>query len=340
MRTAVDSQKRAHRAVGPTSKAWRATRLVIVATVVIGSLASCQPAWPPTKNGVFAGCCAQAKVNAFGTWLGRTPDLVVDFLPGGNWEQVEHPVAWVAPWTGSPWQMSFSVPMLVPGATLAIGATGAYNSHFATLAQELVDRGLGDAILRLGWEFNGFWYPWRAKPDRDAFKQYWRKIVKAMRSVSGANFKFDWNPIIGKYEFPAVEAYPGDAFVDYIGMDIYDKSDVHYPIPAGATAQEAQNRRQAVWNEHLNGNEGLTYWALFAQDHGKRISLPEWGLMTPSYVGGGDNVYFIEQLHNWILWHDVAYHAYFNSTGGLGDHRLTGATTFPAAAARYQELFG
>ena len=54
----------------------------------------------------------------------------------------------------------YSVPLLPKdGSTLAAGASGAYDAHFETMARELVAQGQGDAIIRLGWEFNGSWYP-------------------------------------------------------------------------------------------------------------------------------------------------------------------------------------
>ena len=49
--------------------------------------------------------------------------------------------------------------------SLKAGAHGDYNAHFKALAENLVRYGLGDSVVRLGWEFNGGWYAWRAGGD-------------------------------------------------------------------------------------------------------------------------------------------------------------------------------
>ena len=47
-----------------------------------------------------------------------------------------------------------------------------------------------------------------------------------MRSVSGANFKFIWNPIdSSNASCPGVNLekfYPGDSYVDAVALDVYD----------------------------------------------------------------------------------------------------------------------
>ena len=164
-----------------------------------------------------------------------------------------------------------------------------------------------------------------------------------MRSVPGQNLKFDWNFAIGEVEIPPSDAYPGDAYVDYIGVNIFDNGAgccPEYPIPEGATPQDAQARRQSAWGKKLTGAWGLDFAVLFAASHRKYLSLPEWAVVEPVYKGGGDNAFFIERMHDWITHTNLGYQAYFNGGGGLGDHRLTGATLFPNAAARYRELFG
>ena len=113
--------------------------------------------------------------------------------------------------------------------TLAQGATGAYNSYFVTLAQTLVAGGQANAYLRLGWEFDGSWMAWAATtPGAEAsFASYFQQIVTAMRSVPGEQFRFVWNPDAGAFTqsgYSVAAAYPGNAYVDVIGLDAYDQS--------------------------------------------------------------------------------------------------------------------
>ncbi len=57
----------------------------------------------------------------------------------------------------------------------------------------------------------------RTRPTRPTSPRYFRHIVTTMRSVPGAAFRFVWNPTSGPEPEAAQNAYPGDAYVDYVG---------------------------------------------------------------------------------------------------------------------------
>jgi beta-mannanase len=123
-----------------------------------------------------------------------------------------------------------------------------------------------------------------------------------MRSVSGAKFKFDWCPGNGWTEFRAQDAYPGDAYVDIVGMDVYNQS-----WNANATTPELR------WRDQMDQRHGLKWHADFAAAHGKPMSFPEWGTGTrEDGHGSGDDPLFIEQMSEWIVSHDVVYHNYWD----------------------------
>jgi hypothetical protein len=282
--------------------------------------------------GVYRGAASPGQVGAFGTWLGRSPGYALDFFAGDTWATIESPDWWLNSWSGTRYNVEYSVPIIPgTGGTLQEGAAGAYNSHFQKLAQTLVAHGQGNTILRLGWEFNGSWYKWYAGNDPAAFAAYWRQIVTTMRAVS-PGLRFDWNPTNGANGMSATgveAAYPGDAYVDYIGTDVYDQSwGAHYTDPA------------ARWNEYVTQRNGLNWVASFASAHGKPISIPEWGLSIRSDGhGGGDNAYFIQHMYDWITANNVAFHMYFEFDGSDGAHRLM-LRQFPIGAAKYRQLFG
>ena len=72
---------------------------------------------------------------------------------------------------------------------------------------------------------NGTWYHDSLGNDPAQYgdwSAYWARIVKVMRSVSGAHFLFDWNVNAGYRNIPLASYYPGDSVVDVIGIDIYD----------------------------------------------------------------------------------------------------------------------
>jgi hypothetical protein len=313
-------------------------------------------------------------VDAFADWLGRPVVWGEDFAGNESWNNVADPVWWFENW--SPWvkakagrRLLFGVP-IVPGPTdgsgppsgdidvkksvsLEAGARGEYNHHYKTLAESLVAHGLGNTILRLGWEFNGGWYTWTAKDKPEAFAEYWRQIVKTMRAVPGAeNLKFCWNPSLGYQALPAEKAWPGDEFVDFIGIDIYDESwnQDTYPWPADATPADIEARHKKVWNDvMLQGDHGLLFWKKFAAEHRKPLAFPEWGVNNRDDKHGGlDDAYFVEQMHAFIAdpANNVAFHCYFDVQAPDGHHQLSPGkdgsekTEFPEAAANFRALFG
>jgi glycosyl hydrolase family 26 len=279
--------------------------------------------------GVYRGPLDPASVADFERWLGKELGWALEFLDDSEWTSIASPRPWLEAWNDSPYRVVYSVP-LIPrtGGTLQEGASGAYNAHFAELAETLVQHGEHDAVLRLGWEFNGDWVSWTARDDPEAFGAYWRQVVDTMRGVPGARFEFDWCPNLGRGAMSPDLAYPGDEYVDYIGMDAYDVSAVGTGDPTGR------------WHDLLQQPYGLRWHRDFARAHRKPMTYPEWGLWLRSDgLGGGDNPYYVEKMRAWIEQNDVAYHMYFDEDVSNGEHRLdTGR--FPRSQTVFRRLFG
>jgi beta-mannanase len=123
----------------------------------------------------------------------------------------------------------------------------------------------------------------------------------------------------------AEEAYPGDDYVDIIGIDVYDQT-------------KWTNFKDPVerWDKlTLNGPYGLAWHRDFAKAHNKPMSYPEWG------VGGndsGDNPYFIQRMHDWFVANNIVYESYWQSNSAYPG-KLS-ADQYPLSAAKYKELFG
>jgi hypothetical protein len=237
-----------------------------------------------------------------------------------SWTGIDDDQWVINQWKGSGFQMIWTVPMLpnTGGVSLAAGATGAYNAYFAALADNLVAAGMGDSVLRIGWEFNQSTYPWYAAGQPTNFVNYWRQIVTTMRSVQGANFSFEWNPSRGDNgpkdaamgSFAAY--YPGDSYVDIVGMDVYDGSWDTYP----GSAAEFQTILTQTW--------GLDWLASFGSAHNKPLAIPEMGLGSgPSApqsgpivgngpVSGGDDGGFVTDMLNWITQNNVVNATYWD----------------------------
>lgn len=322
------------------------------------------------------GGVAKGLYDAYGPWLNRKVIWAEDFMPTEGWNKIEGEEWQLGTWKG--WvqkqpgrRLVLSVPLLPggwngkgpttgPGAgepvSLEEGAKGTYNEYFQHLAENLVANDLGDTILRLGWEFNGGWYTWRAdtKEKAEQFAAYFRQIVITMRSVQGSeNLKFCWNPAMEPWwAYPPETAWPGDDVVDYVGLDVYDQSWAKntYPFPEGASEAEIAEIQLKVWDQVKNNEKtyGLPYWVQFAAQRNKPLSIPEWGVCDRSDKHGGlDNPIFIEKMHEFITnpANNVYFECYFDVGAHDGDHQLCPnpdgkrETKFPKASAKYKELF-
>jgi hypothetical protein len=310
----------------------RMSFVALLATMLTG-LAGTGPAEaasPTATLGVYRGSGAPDQVASFERWNGgQQAHFALDFLPSDSWSSISHP-AWAAErWQHASQQVIYSIPLLpASGATLARGAAGDYDSHFAAMARTLVAHGQSHAILRLGWEFNGDWFTWAASRNPDAFVAYWRRVVTAIRGVPGAAFTIDWAPVIGKGGIAPDRVYPGDAYVDVIGLDVYDQD--------WSPGRDDPNTR---WKTYMDQPYGLRWHRDFAAAHNKAMSFPEWGLtVRPDGHGGGDNAVFIERMHEWIAANDVLYHCYFEFDAPDGSHRMMGGR-FPLGSAAFRRLF-
>jgi hypothetical protein len=174
----------------------------------------------------------------------------------------------------------------------------------------------------------GDWYPWSGAKNPTAFVGAWRQIVNTMRAQSGAHFTFDFN--IAMFNSDPSKLYPGDSYVDLIGADNYDDS-FAWQYPATDHTQ--------VWNYIRTGPYGLDWLGNFAKSHGKRLSFPEWGVSHRcDGHGGGDDPYFVQQFHNWMASHDVAYETYSEFAENSCRVFVLTSGYFPNSAYLYQQL--
>ncbi len=188
-------------------------------------------------------------------------------------------------------------------STLVAAAAGDFNSEFYDLGELLVKDGLGNTIIELGREMNGSWYEWSEQrapsSEPDAYLLAWQQIVTAMRSVPGQHFKFLWTVYMSKTS--VAESWPGSAYVDYIGTDLFDwygGGDGTYPHTASGALDHEKK-----WQEILTAEPGgLNWMAAFSQATGKPIIIPEWGLDFHTF-GGQDDPLFITNMLAWMKAH-------------------------------------
>lgn len=274
------------------------------------------PAIPTTvKLGVFCGGFGSWQPYAdFETWLGRRLDFVTCFGGRASWDDFTGSVGWgvgqeptVTGSTNGRFVM-WAQPMIADGANLAAAAAGTYDTYYQQVAQSLANSPVRS--IRLGWEFTGEWYPWAIGQNGNTAAQYvsaWKKIVGIFRQYA-TDFKFDW---CGNLDRPVHEdAYPGDAYVDTISVDIYQDTQYH-SIDTAARWAFIRNPRA--------GNAGLDWLLDMGKRHNKKIGLPEWG---SNFNDNG----LIPYLRQWIIDNNAwfVHHGYWNSTsdfdGLLSDH--------------------
>lgn len=105
---------------------------------------------------------------------------------------------------------------------------GHFDSFFSDWASQIkkVD---GLVLLRILHEFNGDWYPWcivNNDKNPELLIKAFRHIHDIFKNQDAINVKFIWCPNSTSYPQEKwnfiMSAYPGDEYVDFVGLDIYN----------------------------------------------------------------------------------------------------------------------
>ncbi|MCB2054648.1 MAG: hypothetical protein KDE35_10440 [Geminicoccaceae bacterium] len=299
---------------------------------------------PPSSSGggswISGVACSDA--DAFGNWRGSKVEAVIGWAKyTGNWNDLLNYFK-----NGSLNKFkrarsegrlaSIGVPLFPQNGGNNFGAcrNGQYDGYFREIASQLKNQGLGDIVIRLGWEANGDWYAWSGVKDPSGYKSCFQKVARTLRSVA-PGLKIDWhNAKDTRNGKTAADLYPGGDVVDYVGVSYYDNV-----LPS---------RTQAAWNRsEYNGStsdpHGIENWLSFAKSRGKKLAVAEWGTRDENKHGSnGDNPVFIENMYKFFKDNSgsIAYEAYFNCTHGNPDiHVIYPEHHNPRAAEAYRRLF-
>ncbi|MBL7487857.1 glycosidase [Frankia sp. AgB1.9] len=284
--------------------------------------------WVSGANGNFP-----SEIEPWAAWTGRPVDLAMIFTSRTDWNSVESPDWPLDAFTTAAWpgQISIAQPLWPDsGGNERDCAAGAYDEHWHRFGENLLKYGRGDAIVRLGWEFNGDWYDWYPR-DVNVWKQCYQRTVTALRDTA-PDVRIDWTMTMHRDDLPrggdVWSAYPGDAYVDIIGIDYYDMS------PPAST--------QGLWDRLCVAPSGLCTVIQQARARGKKFSVPEWGVVSGA-GGGGDNPFFIQKMYAMFQANAgiLAYEAYYNNADADNVRSsLLNPTLNPRSAQRYLQLFG
>jgi mannan endo-1,4-beta-mannosidase len=102
----------------------------------------------------------------------------------------------------------------------------------------------GPVYLRLAHEMNGNWYPWAAGVNGNTPQLYvaaWRHVHQVFQQTPGVHVEWVWSPAADNLGSPAVQPapfYPGDAYVDFVGLTGYEHNDPQPGHTFGKTIAE------------------------------------------------------------------------------------------------------
>jgi hypothetical protein len=280
-------------------------------------------------SGTFVSHQTRTKYDAFGRWRKAKTDVAVTFPGRGSWPEIVSPTWLYDDFKKSPTTLVLSLPPFPEKGRFSLRACarGSYDKQWRRFGTGIARAGLASrTVVRLGWEFNGSWVPWAAH-DPQAFVGCWRRVFTAAESKA-PKLRWDWtvNRGDGDALVDARKAWPGKKYVDFVGIDSYDG----WPPVLGKKG----------WNAQYAGAYGLKFWADFARRKGKRLSVPEWGLLPgTAWQGnnGGDNAYYIRKMF-WFFNQqrgNLAYEAYFNDDDPSHKSALT---LNPKGGKEYRKL--
>lgn len=286
--------------------------------------------------GVWSGTSGAAD---FQTWLAAPVDLADKHADRSSWAGMlssitDYGAANAAASQAIVWSIP---PMLATGTTLAAAAAGSYDVHYTAAAEAVLaahNKTAGPILVRTGWEQNGSWQPWAAQDATtgDQFKAMWIKFVARFRAVSN-RFKFIWSPNQGQAN-PDL-SWPGAAFVDLIGMDVY--------YNAGTNAGDGVGYFGFVKTDTY----GLDWLVAKGAAEARPICIPEWGVKGSQGANVGEpgpatetssQAAFVSLFAAWMRTNSVFYSTYWDSNLDI-DCKLSSGQ-YPLTGARFKLEFG
>ena len=200
---------------------------------------------------------------------------------------------------------------------------GKYDSYYRKVRNLAIAAGHDDMIIRLGHEADGNWYGWQVVDNQEvinAYKNAFRHVVnlfredvnvpdptpgnpKKTKNINPKNFMFDFqgtylfNKILKCTDNPGEDeakctgnrkffdaVYPGDDYVDILGVDLYNTNLLIPPI-----TKNGQSNGQIIGKDWSRLQTLVNDVQSFASDHRKFFSVPEWGYID-SFAGISDSM--------------------------------------------------
>jgi hypothetical protein len=208
-------------------------------------------------------------------------------------------------------------PMVSWNLSLTGGAvTGGSKDSYIKAQADAIRTYAKPVFVRLDWEMNATWYPdWNAPGVTPAqYVAAWRHVYQIFQQEGAANAAFVWCPTLwnGPGGLSPSAWYPGDQYVDWIGVDAYPQS--------------------AVESFILHGPGGLDDQEAFAAQHEKPMMVAEWAPALPQ----PDTAAAIDLLFDFAAEYPKTVKAlvYFDFVTGGKDYTLA---DHPVGAAEFRK---
>jgi hypothetical protein len=184
-----------------------------------------QPPWDMSAVTKFEEAAHKkvSMVNFFQPFANCNPGCSFYGFPSGPLENIRtHGSIPVLSWSSQSIPSSKSEPDFQLSDVIS-GRYDAYIREFATKAKAWGH----PFMLRFDWEMNGKWFPWHEGVNGNQpgeFVTAWRHVHDIFSEVGAANVTWVWCPNV-EYSgaTPLSEVYPGNAYVDWTGLDGYNR---------------------------------------------------------------------------------------------------------------------
>lgn len=173
-------------------------------------------------------------------------------------------------------------------------AEGVYDAYFDEFADTVKDFG-GPVFLSINHEMNGNWYPYsEAYPGSGVtaadYVASWRHIVDIFHRHRVTNVAFVWSPNVPDVGgVPFTRYYPGDAYVDWVGVSLYSGSTV--------SSLDSIYRTYATRKPFF-----ITEWATAAEKNRYNPAFPGEAKWVTSVFQALENSYPRIKAISWFQW--------------------------------------
>lgn len=185
-------------------------------------------------NGAYIHSAPQdpTQIDAFASLTGKQPSIVMWYQHWGDSADEAFNTQWLNDVstrgampiiTWEPWNSQAGTKQ--PLYALKKIAAGYHDTYIKSWARGAKAYGR-PFYLRFAYEMNGNWYPWCVGVNGNTSAHYvaaYRHVVEIFRQEGVTNVRFVWSPNI-EYDgsTPLADLYPGDTYVDWVGMDGYN----------------------------------------------------------------------------------------------------------------------